>query len=40
MCQGYGHVSLDCVNRKVITITNGEIKYIFEEEKEDIHESF
>jgi hypothetical protein len=40
MCQGHGHIALDCVNRKVITIINGEINNIFEEEKEEIHESF
>jgi hypothetical protein len=40
ICQGYGHIALDCVNRKVITIVNGEINNIFEEEREDIHESF
>jgi len=40
MCQGYGHITLDCVNRKVITIVNGKINNIFEEEKEDIHELF
>jgi len=39
-CQGYGHITLDCVNRKVVTIANREINTIFEEEKEDIHESF
>jgi len=32
MCQGYGHIAIDCVN--------GEINTIFEEEREDIHESF
>jgi hypothetical protein len=40
MCQGYGHIALDCVNRKVFTIVNGEINNIFDEEKEEIHESF
>jgi hypothetical protein len=40
MCQGYGHIAFDCVNRKVVNIVNGEINNIFEEEKEDIHESF
>jgi len=40
MCQGYGHIALDCVNRKVVTIVNREINNIFEEEKEDIHELF
>jgi len=40
MCQGYGHIALDCVNHKVITNINREINNIFEEEKEDIHESF
>ncbi|RHN63327.1 hypothetical protein MtrunA17_Chr4g0057101 [Medicago truncatula] len=40
MCQGYGHIALDCVNHKVVTIVNGETNNIFEEEKEDIHESF
>ena len=28
-CQGYGHIALDCVNCKVITIVNGEINNIF-----------
>jgi len=40
MFQGYGHIALDCVNRKVVTIVNGEINKIFEEEREDIHEPF
>ena len=40
MCQGYGRIALDCVNRKVIIVINGEINNIFEDEKEDIHESF
>ena len=39
-CQRYGHIALDYVNRKVITVVNGEIKSIFGEEREDIHESF
>ncbi|AES75827.2 hypothetical protein MTR_6g060120 [Medicago truncatula] len=33
-------IALDCVNRKVVTIFNGEIHDIFEEEKEEIQESF
>jgi len=40
MCQGYGHIALDCVNRKVVSIFNGEIHEIFEEEKEYIYELF
>jgi len=40
ICQGYGHIALDCVNRKVFIIVNGEINNIFEEEKEDIPELF
>jgi hypothetical protein len=40
MCQGYGQISLDCVNLKVTTVINGDIRNFFEEEKEDIHESF
>jgi len=40
MCQGYGHIALDCPNHKSITIVNGGIHDIFEEEREDIHESF
>jgi len=40
MCQGYGHIALDCVNCKVVIIINEDIKNIFEEEKEDIQGSF
>jgi len=40
MCQGYGHVALNCPNCKSVTIFNGEIHEIFDEESEDIHESF
>ncbi|KEH15325.1 hypothetical protein MTR_1361s0010, partial [Medicago truncatula] len=40
MCQGYGHIAIDCVNYKAVTIVNREINNIFEEEREDIHESF
>jgi len=40
MCQGYRNIALDCVNCKVVTILNGEINNIFEEEREDIRESF
>jgi len=40
MCQGYGHIALDCPNRKSIIMINREIHDIFEEEKEDIPESF
>jgi len=40
MCQWHGCITLDCVNHKVITNVNGEINNIFEEEREDIHESF
>jgi len=39
-CQGYGHIALDCVNHKVFIIVNEEINNIFEDEKENIHESF
>jgi len=38
MCQGYGHIALDCANRKVVIIVNGEINNIFDEEKENIQE--
>jgi len=40
MSQGYGHISLDCPNLKSIIMINREIHDIFEEEKEDIPESF
>jgi len=40
LCQGYGHIALDCPNSKSITIFNGEINGISEEEKEDIPEPF
>jgi hypothetical protein len=40
LCQGYGHIALDCPNHKSIAIFNGEIDESFEEEKEDIHEAF
>ncbi|KEH22650.1 Gag-Pol polyprotein/retrotransposon, putative [Medicago truncatula] len=36
----YGHIALDCPNRKSITMINAEVHEIFEEEKEDTHESF
>jgi len=39
-CQGYGHIALDCLNHKLFIIVNEEINNIFEDEKEDIHESF
>ncbi|RHN65710.1 putative transcription factor interactor and regulator CCHC(Zn) family [Medicago truncatula] len=39
-CQEYGHIALDCVNRKVFTIVNEGINTIFEEERENIQESF
>jgi len=40
MCQGYGHMVLDCPNCKSITIFNREIHEIFEEERENIYEQF
>jgi len=40
LCQGYGCIALDCPNHKSITIFNGEIDEIFEEETEDIPEPF
>ena len=40
MCQGYGHIALDCVNHTVVIVVNGELNNIFEEEIEDIQESF
>jgi len=40
ICEGYGHIAIDCVNPKVVTIFNGEIHGTFEEEREDIDESF
>ncbi|KEH24158.1 hypothetical protein MTR_7g105270 [Medicago truncatula] len=40
MCQGYGHIAIDCVNYKAVTIVNREINNIFGEEKEDIPELF
>ncbi|KEH30887.1 hypothetical protein MTR_4g085060 [Medicago truncatula] len=38
--RGVTDITLDCVNRKVVIIFNGEILDIFEEEKEEIQESF
>ena len=40
MCQGYGHIALDYVNHIVVTVVNGEINNIFQQEIEDIQESF
>jgi hypothetical protein len=35
-CQGFGHIDLDCPNRKVVTIIAGEAYELSDEELEDV----